>query len=340
MIASFIRSCGHYVPPRAVKNQELEQLLNTSDQWIRQRSGIHQRHWVEPGPEIVATSDLALEAAQMAIDGSGLAREDIDYIIMGTSTPDMAMPGPGVTLQHKLGLREVPCLDIRQACSAFVYSIQMADAFIKAGQYRNILVVGAELQSKVLRMAPEGRDVSVLFGDGAGAVILSACELTDPKTQGHIIATELHSQGEFASELCLPAPGTGNHPSRWITPEMLEQNLQYIKMNGKLVFVHAVKRMAQVLGSLLDRCQVSPGEVDLFLFHQANLRIVHKVAETLDLDADKCFNTVDRFANTTAATIPLGLSVAVEEGKLQRGMLVACVAFGSGFSWGATLLRY
>ena len=337
MIASFIRSSGYYVPPRAVENHELEHTLNTSDKWIYQRSGIKQRHWA---PEDMSTSDLALEAAQVAIAKSGLKKEDIDYIILGTSTPDMTMPGTGVVLQHKLGLSEIPCLDIRQACSAFVYSIELADALIKAQQYRNILIVGAELHSKTLWMAPEGRDVSVIFGDGAGAVILSAIEVDDPKVQSHVMGSRVYAQGEFARELCVFAPGTALPGPQWITPAHLEDNLQYIKMNGRLVFVHAIRRMAQTLELLLESYQVSAQEVALFFFHQANSRIVDKVAETLGLDHNKCFNTIDRFGNTGAATIPLGLDVAVEQGRLERGMLVACVAFGSGFAWGANLLRY
>lgn len=337
MIASFIQSSGHYVPPRVVKNGDLEGPLDTSDEWIRQRTGIVERRWVET---CVATSDLALEAARRAIAKSGLEREDIDCIILGTATPDMEMPGTAVILQHKLGLSEIPCIDVRQACSAFIYSLQMADALIKAGHYRHILLVGAEIHSKALLKAPEGRDVSVLFGDGAGAMIVSATEVSDPKTQGHVVATEAHAEGKYVQELCAMAPGSQFDCSERITPAMLEEKLQYPKMNGKLVFTHAVRRMVEVSKSLSSKSKISLEDVDIFLFHQANLRIIEKVAQLLKIDEKKCFNTIDRFGNTTAATIPIGFDIAVEEGRLQRGMLVASATFGSGFTWGAAIYRY
>ena len=337
MIASFIRSSGHYVPPKVLKNAHLEKLMDTSDEWIQQRTGIKERRWAEPD---TATSDLALEAAKRAIAKSDIEWEDIDCIILGTATPDMEMPGTSVALQHKLGPSKIPCFDLRQACSAFIYSLQIADAFIKVGQYRNILLVGAEIHSKALLKTPEGRDVGVLFGDGAGAMIISARELHDPRTQGHIMATEAYAQGEFAQALCAMAPGTQFNCSERITPAMLEKKLHYPKMDGKIVFTHAVKRMSEVLRSLLTQAQIAINDVDLFLFHQANLRINNKVAELLKIDPGKCFNTIERFGNTTGATIPLGLDVAVEEGRLKRGMLVASAAFGGGFTWGAALYRY
>lgn len=327
-----IKGVGAYVPPKSLTNFDLEKPLDTSDEWIQQRTGIVKRHWVEGS---VATSDLAMEAAHEAIKEAGIKKEDIDCIIFATLSPDHDFPGTGCFLQDKLGLPGIPAFDIRQQCTGFLYGLSMADAFIKTGQYKNILLVGAEIHSKGLDKTPEGRNVSVLFGDGAGAVIISPSE-----GEGQILAHDLHADGSFAKELWVPAPGTGNGPDHRISPAMMEEKLHYPFMNGRQVFMHAVKRMAESLSFTLKSQGKTIEDVDLFLFHQANLRINDKVGEIMGIPPEKVFNTIQDYGNTTAATIPLGMRDAISAGKLKRGMLVGMAAFGSGFTWGSSLLRY
>lgn len=330
-----ISGVGAYVPPRSLTNFDLEKPLDTSDEWIQQRTGIVKRHWVEGN---TATSDLALEATNEALKNAGMKKEDIDCIIFATLSPDHDFPGSGCFLQAKLDLGGIPAFDIRQQCTGFLYGLQMADCFIKTGQYKNILLIGAEIHSKGLDRTPEGRNVAVLFGDGAGAVILSAHE--GDESEGTIYKHDLHADGAFAKELWVPAPGTGLDPDSRISPAMLEEKLHFPYMNGRTVFMHAVKRMAESLTYTLKSQGKSIEDVDLFLFHQANLRINDKVGEILGIPEDKVFNTIQDYGNTTAATLPLGMRDAIKAGKLKRGMLVGMAAFGSGFTWGSSLLRY
>jgi 3-oxoacyl-[acyl-carrier-protein] synthase-3 len=336
MLRTRIVSTGMHVPPRIVTNDDLSKIMDTSDDWIRQRTGIRQRHWVAEG---VATSDLAKEAAEKALKNANLDRSQIDMIILATLSPDHEFPGTACFLQKKLGIPGIPALDVRQQCTGFIYSMSIADQFIRNGVYRNILVVGAEIHSKGLQKTNDGRDVTVLFGDGAGAVVLSATEVKDPKTDSHILSTHLHADGAFAEELWTPAPGTANSAERVGAREIAE-NLHFPRMNGKTVFMHAVKRMPEALQEALDQNKVRPGEIDLFVFHQANLRINDMIAKQFGIPEEKVFNTIERFANTTAATIPIGLDEAVRAGKLKKGMLVASAAFGSGFTWGSALYRF
>jgi 3-oxoacyl-[acyl-carrier-protein] synthase-3 len=325
-----------YVPPRVVTNNDLAKVMDTSDEWIRQRTGIEQRYWVDA---ITNTSDLALRASEIAIKNANLDKAGIEMIILATLSPDHEFPGTACFLQKKLGLPGIPALDVRQQCTGFIYSLSIADQFIRNGVYKNILVVGAEVHSKGLEQSDRGRDVSVLFGDGAGAVVLAATEITDPKTDSHILSTHLHADGSFAEELWTPAPGTGNSAERVGAVEVAE-GLHYPKMNGKTVFMHAVKRMPEALVEALDHNKVRPEEVDLFVFHQANLRINDMIAKQFQIPDNKVFNTIQKYANTTAATIPIGLDEAVRAGKLKKGMLVASAAFGSGFTWGSALYRF
>lgn len=333
---SKILSTGMYVPPRVVTNNDLAKVMDTSDEWIRQRTGIEQRYWVDA---ITNTSDLALRASEIAIKNANLDKAGIEMIILATLSPDHEFPGTACFLQKKLGLPGIPALDVRQQCTGFIYSLSIADQFIRNGVYKNILVVGAEVHSKGLEQSDRGRDVSVLFGDGAGAVVLAATEITDPKTDSHILSTHLHADGSFAEELWTPAPGTGNSAERVGAVEVAE-GLHYPKMNGKTVFMHAVKRMPEALVEALDHNKVRPEEVDLFVFHQANLRINDMIAKQFQIPDNKVFNTIQKYANTTAATIPIGLDEAVRAGKLKKGMLVASAAFGSGFTWGSALYRF
>jgi len=333
-IRAEIIGVGAFVPPRAVTNFDLEKLLNTSDDWIQQRTGIVKRHWVEGG---VCTTDLALEASKEAIKDAGVDKDDLDCIIFATLSPDHEFPGSGCFLQAKLDIPGIPAFDIRQQCTGFVYGLSMANAFIKTGQYKNILLVGAEVHSKGMNKTPEGRDVAVLFGDGAGACVISAKEGAG---ESDLIRHDLHADGSFAKELWVSAPGTAHGPGERLRSEMIDENLHYPYMNGRQVFMHAVKKMSESLSHTLKAEGKTVADVDLFLFHQANLRINDKVGEMLAIPASKVFNTIQDYGNTTAATLPLGMRDAVKAGKLEKGMLVGMAAFGSGFTWGSSLMRY
>lgn len=328
---------GSFVPPKAYTNFDLEKLLDTSDEWIQQRTGIVKRHWVDQG---TSTSDLAFEASKQAIESAGISKSDLDMIIFATLSPDHDFPGTGCFLQEKLEIPGITVLDIRQQCSGFIYGLSIADKFIKSGSHKNILLVGAEVHSKGLDRTPRGRDVSVLFGDGAGAVVISRNEVKDPSRDSHIISTSLHADGAFAKELWLPAPGFGFDSPDRINAAMMEEGLHYPKMNGRQVFMHAVKRMSESLTNTMKENSVTVDDIDLFLFHQANIRINEKVAEMMGIPESKIFNTIQDYGNTTAATIPIGMNDAIKAGKLKKGMLVGVAAFGSGFTWASGLLRY
>jgi 3-oxoacyl-[acyl-carrier-protein] synthase-3 len=331
-----IAGVGSYVPPRVVTNDDLAQMMDTSDEWIQQRSGIRTRHWVEGE---TATSDLALEASREALEMAGYEPGDLEMIIFATISPDHEFPGAGCFLQPKLGALGIPCLDIRQACTGFVFGVSIADQYIRSGMYSRILVVGAEIHSKGLDKTSRGRDTAVLFGDGAGAAVLEANEVESFEDPGQIYSSHLHNDGRYARELWIPAP-TQARDSERITHEMIDAGEHYPYMNGKKVFVAASKAMPE---SVVEACEangITPQDVDLYLFHQANLRINQQVAKGLGVDEKKVFNTIQDFGNTTAATIPIGMAEALRAGRLDRGMIVAMSAFGSGFGWGSVLLRY
>jgi 3-oxoacyl-[acyl-carrier-protein] synthase-3 len=332
---SEIIGVGSYVPPHKISNFDLEKMLDTTDDWIQQRSGIVTRHWADAS---MSTSDLAFEASLLAIKNSGLDKSEIDMIIMATVSPDHDFPGTGCFLQAKLNLPEITVLDICQQCTGFIYALSIADKFILSGSHKNILVVGAELQSKGLDKTPAGRNVSVLFGDGAGAVVVSRRDLVNEKTDSRVISTHLYADGSFAKELWLSAPGSALGESR-LDHQMIEDGLHYPQMNGKLVFVHASKRMSECLLHACSKAGFALSDIDVFLFHQANLRINSKVAEMLSIPEEKVFNTIQKFGNTTAATIPLGMDEAMKAGVLKKGMLVASAAFGSGFTWASSIWR-
>ena len=340
---------GKFLPPRIVKNEELRDLMDTSDEWIRQRTGIEQRHWVNPNDaKMSSTAALAHEASLLAIESASKARdfkkEDIDLIVFATLSPDHLFPGSACFLQQKLGLPEIPALDVRQQCSGFLYALSVADQFIKTGQSKNVLVVGSEVHSVGLDKTPRGRDVSVLFGDGAGAVILTrkAFEETDADSskESRILSTHLHADGRFAKELWIESPGTGVEEPEWLTHEMMETGRVYPQMNGKTVFLHATKRMPEAIREAVESNGYTIDDVDCFIFHQANLRINEMVAKQLKIPSEKVFNTIQKYANTTAATIPIGICDALEVGKIKKGDLVACAAFGSGFTWASALIRW
>lgn len=332
---SEIIGVGSYVPPKVYTNFDIEKMMDTTNDWIVQRTGIEQRHWVDAE---TTTSDLALNASIKAIENAKIVKEDLDMIIFATLSPDHDFPGTGCFLQAKLGVPEITVLDIRQQCTGFLYAISIADKFIKSGSHKNILVVGAEVHSKGLDKTPNGRNVAVLFGDGAGACVVARRESTNDATESRIIRTDLYADGSFAKELWLPAPGFALGSER-LTHQMIEAGLHYPEMNGKTVFVHATKRMAECLMKTVNDAGVKLEDVDLFLFHQANLRINSKVAEMLGIPESKVFNTIQKYGNTTAATIPLGMDDAIKAGALKKGMLVASAAFGSGFTWASALWR-
>lgn len=332
---SEITGVGSYVPPKVFTNFDLEKMMDTSDEWIQQRTGIVERRWVD---ESVSTSDLAVNASLAAIKNAGLDKKDIDMIIFATLSPDHDFPGTGCFLQAKLELPEIAVLDIRQQCTGFIYGLSIADKFIQSGSHKNILVVGAEVHSKGLDKTPNGRNVAVLFGDGAGACVVSRKELINDKTESRIMTTHLYADGAFAKELWIPAPGNALGSER-INNQMLEEGMHYPQMNGKTVFVHATKRMAECLVHSCKEAGVRLEDIDVFLFHQANLRINSKVAEMLNIPESKVFNTIQKYGNTTAATIPLGMDDAIKAGVLKKGMLVASAAFGSGFTWASAVWR-
>jgi 3-oxoacyl-[acyl-carrier-protein] synthase-3 len=336
-IRSRILGTGSYLPPNIWKNNDLTKLMETSDEWIQQRTGIKQRHWASDNQ---TTTDLALEASRKAIQSAGIAKEDLDMIIFATLSPDHEFPGNACFLQAKLGVPGIAALDIRQQCSGFIYGLSIADQFVRSGMRKNVLVVGAELHSRGLDRTTRGRDVTVLFGDGAGAVVVGPTEDKGDRTSPGIYSTHLHADGNFAKELWTPAPGMGMGVDCRINSQMINEAAIYPQMNGKAVFVHASKRMPEAVMEALGANGYKPQDVDLYVFHQANLRINEMVAKQLEIPENKVFNTIDRFANTTAATIPIGLDVAVQEGRLKPGMLVATAAFGSGFTWGSALLRW
>ncbi len=336
MQASKILGVGKYLPERVVTNNDLAGMMETSDEWIQQRSGIQQRRWATPEE---TTSDLALKAAEEAIRNADIPKDQIDMIIFATLSPDFFFPGCACVLQSKLGLPTIAALDVRQQCSGFIYALSVADAYIRAGLMRTILVVGAEIHSKGLDKTSRGRDVSVLFGDGAGAVVVGASDCKDPKRDSHILSTTLHAEGQHAKELWVKAPGM-DHGADFLTTQDCELGDIFPKMNGKKVYVHAVKRMCEVIHEGLAKSKLQLSDVDLFLFHQANLRINEAVGQELKIPAEKVFNTIQKYGNTTAATIPIGMCDAQQAGVLKPGMLVALTAFGSGFTWGNVLLRF
>ena len=335
-LRSRVTGLGSFLPPRIVTNDDLAQMMDTSDEWIVQRTGIRERRWVEG---LTSTSDLALEASTRALDSAGLAPEDLDMIFVATISPDHFFPGSGVFLQTKLGLAGIPAIDVRQQCTGFIYALSMADQYIRTGSARRILVAGAEVHSKGLDKTTNGRDVTVLFGDGAGAVVLEATEVEDPRSDAHLLSTHLYTDGAHAEELWVPGVSTA-YDEEIVDRRMLERGDQYPKMNGRQVFVNAVKRMPEAIETALEQNSYEVDDIDLFVFHQANLRINEAVAHRLGAPDEKVFNTIEKYANTTAATIPIGLDEAVKAGELKPGMLVAMAAFGSGFTWGSALLRW
>jgi 3-oxoacyl-[acyl-carrier-protein] synthase-3 len=329
-----ISGTGMYVPERVVTNEDLTKLMDTSDEWIQQRSGIRERRHVEPGEETPA--DLALQASRRAIEDAGLAPGDIDCIVLATLSAQADFPGTSFFLHERLGIGEIPCMDLRAQCCGFLYSLQMADSLVRTGVYQRVLVVGCEVHSTGIELATRGRDVSVLFGDGAGAVVVEPNEATSDRSG--ILEIRLHAEGRYANKLWVEYPNSAL-PGR-LTHELLDAGAHYPKMEGRFVFKHAVTRMPEVLVEALNAASVKLEEVDLFLFHQANLRINEYVAKGLEIPPEKVFNNIERYGNCSAASIPMLLAEAKQQGRLAKGQLVAMTAFGSGFTWACGLVRW
>lgn len=340
MIKSIIKGIGHYVPENVVTNDDLSKLMSTSDEWITERTGIKERHHRKNRNDAEeTTSYLGFKASQNALKMAGYTAKDIDFIVFATLSPDYYFPGCGVLLQEMLGCDTIGALDVRNQCSGFVYAMSVANAFIKAGQYKNILVVGAEIHSFGLDFSDEGRGVSVIFGDGAGAVILSASE---EEGAGDILAFNMHSEGKYADELCTKFPGSkyGWSDRMRLEPENVTNEEVYPIMNGNFVFKNAVTRFPETMMEALNSAGKTAEDLDLFIPHQANLRIAQFVQKTFNLPDEKLYNNIQKYGNTTAASIPLALSEAIAEGKIKRGDLVLLSAFGSGFTWGSILFEY
>ncbi|MGB5673442.1 MAG: beta-ketoacyl-ACP synthase III [Gemmatimonadota bacterium] len=331
MVRTEFISTGMYVPERVVTNHELEGMMDTSDEWIRQRSGIEERRWAA---EDEGGSDMAKVATERALEAAGMEVDELDCIIVATLSPDHFFPGTGVFLQRKLGVRDIPCLDIRNQCTGFIYGLEIADAFIKTGQYRRILLVGTEVHSSGIDLSTEGRDTAVLFGDGAAAAILGP---TDDADRG-VLAVRTHADGRHAEKLWAPAPACIRKP--FISAQMIEQGLTRPHMEGREVFKHAVTKMPAALREVLEVAGYSIDDLDMVVPHQANMRIAQAVAKGLGLTDDKMYVNIQRYGNTTAASIPIALHECVAEGGIQKGDLVGFTAFGSGFTWGGALVRW
>lgn len=336
-----IAGLGMAVPEGCeVSNEDLSQWMDSSPEWVEQRTGIKNRYWATKDTT-TSVSRLAVPACEEALADAGLQASDVDLIVFATLSPDASFPGSGCFLQHHLGLSGIPALDIRQQCTGFLHGLELADLYVRAGVHEHVLLVGAEMQSKCLDVSTRGRDMTVLFGDGAGAVVVSAVEVADesPRSpESFVRSCHMHADGEHARELLWESPGTANRI--WNPPELVESTEVFPQMNGRLVFAHATRRMPEVTAEALAHNDLDVGEIDLFVHHQANLRINERFADALDVPREKVFNTIEGYGNTTAATIPIGLYEARRGGRLERGTMVASAAFGSGFTWGAAIYRW
>jgi len=334
MRKAVIRGTGRYLPSRLITNDDLAQWMDTSDEWIQQRTGIEQRYWVgEEGG--TGPSDLALEASRIALARAGWTAEDIDLIIFATLSPDIFFPGSGCLLQHKLGISSTPALDIRQQCTGFIHGLEIADAYIRSGFANRILLVGAEVHSTGLDISTRGRDVTVIFGDGAGVVCLEGLE-TDQAVG--VLASELHAMGEHAESLMVEGPASRLSPR--FTPEMLEEGRHYPKMDGKVIFKNAVRKLPEIANSVLEKTGLSKNEIDLYIPHQANMRINQFFQQSMELPEEKVFHNIQRYGNTTAGSIPIALDEAIEMKLIGEGSTIMLIGLGAGVTWGASIYLF
>lgn len=335
MHTSYIKGLGFYVPENKVTNDDLSKLMDTNDEWIQERTGIKERRFAVKGQD--TTTSMGVKAAEKAIERAQIAKDEIDFIIFATLSPDYYFPGPGVLVQRDLGIGTVGALDVRNQCSGFVYALSVADQFVRTGMYKNILVIGSELHSHGLDMTTRGRNVSVIFGDGAGAAVVSR---STQEGRG-ILSSHLHAEGQHAEELSLIAPGMGK---RWVSDILADNDpddVSYMPyMNGQFVFKNAVVRFAEVIHEGLAHNGLTPEDIDMLIPHQANLRIAQFIQSKFKLSDDQVYNNITQYGNTTAASIPIALTEAWEKGKIKEGDLVVLAAFGSGFTWGSVIMRF
>jgi len=330
---SKIVGLGHHVPERVITNEYLSSIMDTNDAWIVERTGIKERRWMDPAKDTVA--NMAAKAARMALQNARLTEQDIDFIVFATITPDYFFPGSGVLLQREMGLDgRIAALDVRNACSGFIYALSVADQFIKTGMYKTILVIGAEIQSTALDLSTAGRNTAVIFGDGAGAVILQ------PSEKPGILSTHLHSDGRFAEELYVKDPGSSRPQAERQPKQILDTTTYKVVMNGNQVFKHAVVRFIEVINEALTANHLKKEDINLLVPHQANLRISKYIQEKLALRDDQVYNNIMRYGNTTAASIPIALSEAWAEGRIKENDVICLAAFGSGFTWASALVRW
>ena len=356
MYRSKIAGIGYYVPERVVTNDELSEVMDTTDAWIQERTGIRERRYGKKHLE--TTTTMGAVAARVACERAGISPEEIDFIVFATLSPDYYFPGCGVLLQRELGITksEVGALDIRNQCSGFIYALSIADQFVKTGMYKNVLVVGAEMHSMGLDFSTRGRNVTVIFGDGAGAAIIQP---SADESQG-ILNTKLHSDGTYAEKLAFINPGAhgGYHSKRtgdetdlgyppsdtfgeiFITPTMVKEGYLFPNMEGQFVFKLAIQKFPEVIKEALAEAGLQTSDISMLIPHQANLRISQMVQRLLGLRDDQVWNNIQKFGNTTAASIPIALCEAWEAGKIKEGDLVCLAAFGSGFTWGSALIRW
>ncbi len=335
MYNSKIIGLGKFLPENIVTNKDLEKTMETSNEWIIERTGIEERRHIKKGDN-EGTASMGVKAAKIAIERAKIKAQEIDLILFATLSPDYYFPGSGVLVQEALDIPDCPAMDIRMQCSGFVYAVSTADQFIKTGMYKNVLVIGSEYHSGGLDMTTRGRGVSVIFGDGAGAIVMTREE----NNEIGILSSHLHSEGKHAEELSLIGPNTG----RWV-PEIIAENKQddisyYPYMNGQFVFKNAVVRFAEVINEGLEKTGWSPDQIGMLIPHQANLRIAQFVQRKFGLSDDQVYNNIQRYGNTTAASIPIALTEAWEEGKIVPGTKVVLAAFGSGFTWGSVMIQW
>ena len=335
MKTSIIKGIGYYVPENIVKNKDLEKIMDTSDEWIQERTGIRERRWVSEDSD-ESTSSMGTEAAKKAIDNAGISPDQIDFIIFATLSPDYFFPGSGVLIQRNLGLKEVGALDIRNQCSGFIYALSIADQYIKSGMYKNILIVGSELHSGGLEKSTRGRNVSVIFGDGAGAVILQA---SDDLEKG-IMSTHLHSEGKYAEELAVISPAT----KKWIdklVEDPDEDGSSYAPyMNGNFVFKNAVIRFMEVINEALVKNNLTKEDIDLLIPHQASGIAIKAYSKFGGFNENKVMNIISKYGNCVSASIPLALCIAIEKNKINKNDLIMMIGTGAGLSVASTIIRY
>ena len=322
----YISGTGFYLPPRVVTNDDLSKYMDTSDQWIQERTGIKERRYIESNEK---SSDLAIIASQQALESAKLTTKDIDFIIFATSTPDYHAPGSGCILQEKMGFNEIGALDIRVQCAGFLYGLSVAEQYIRTGMFKNILLVGSEVQSPAMNFTNEGRDTAIIFGDGAGAVIVSSTE-----QERGILSTHMHTDGKYKQELWLESPGTR------VSKDDIQKGKHFLKMNGKEVFRHAITRFPEVIYECIKNNNLQISDIKMLIPHQANLRITQMVQNKLGLKDDQVYSNIQKYGNTTAATIPIALAEVVRDGKISNGDIVVLATFGSGFSWASAAIKW